>query len=53
MNCDILELVTQQILNHVTIIELEAPQHNIKTHYSIHVLGKKYPESHVTSHVTQ
>jgi hypothetical protein len=41
MNCDTLEqLLTEQIINFVTIIELETPQHNIKTLYGIQALGK-------------
>jgi hypothetical protein len=44
MNCDILEqLLTQQIVNFVTIIELETPQDKIKTLYGIQTL-EKIPE---------
>jgi hypothetical protein len=56
MNCDILEqLLTQQFFNFVIIIELETPQHNIKTLYGIQALGKNIlknsSDSHVTSHM--
>jgi len=41
MSCYILEqLLTQQIVNFVTIIELETPKHNIKTLYDIQALGE-------------